>query len=206
MANFSNNCVTALTNVNKLPFIISTACLVGKYDHNGGDCFAETWMHATNEDGNPTGAIGCLMAYISQPWTPPMYGQDEINDILTEQYDDNIKHTWGGVVANGLISILDHCGDDNSAVETYQSWILYGDPTMMVRTKTPQVMNVSHEQVIVHSASSFMVTASNGNGALATITDAEHNILGRATVVNGFADITLNKPLTPGEELTSRST
>ena len=51
--------VNALTNENKLPFIFSVACLVGKYDHSS-DCFAEAWMNATN-NSNPTGAIGTFI-------------------------------------------------------------------------------------------------------------------------------------------------
>ena len=87
--NYSNTHVNSLTNNNKLPFIISTACLNGKYD-NSGDCFAEAWMHATNNSTSaPTGAIGGIFSYISQPWIPPMEGQDEMNDILVESYMSN---------------------------------------------------------------------------------------------------------------------
>ena len=106
VASYSNTQVNALTNENKLPFIWSVACLVGKYDNTSTtygsgttvgqttDCFAEAWMHATNSaKTQPTGAIGALMSYISQPWEPPMWGQDECVDILVESYNNNIKHT-----------------------------------------------------------------------------------------------------------------
>ena len=79
---YANSHVNALTNDNKLPFIFSVACLVGKYDHSS-DCFAEAWLNATNSStSQPTGAIGTLMSYISQPWIPPMWAQDECIDIL----------------------------------------------------------------------------------------------------------------------------
>ncbi|MBR6878723.1 MAG: choice-of-anchor J domain-containing protein [Bacteroidales bacterium] len=202
VASYSVSHVNALTNENKLPFIWSVACLVGKYDHSS-DCFAEAWMNATN-NSNPTGAIGTLMSYISQPWIPPMWAQDECIDILAGlSSSGGTKHTWGGVSINGLFGIFDNYGSDQSAVGTYQAWILYGDPSMLIRTKTPTAMTVSHTGSITLGSPSYVVNVTNGNGAVATITDASHNILGKATVSNGSATIALNSSnLTPGSELT----
>jgi len=201
VASYSVSHVNALTNNNKLPFIWSVACLVGKYDYSS-DCFAEAWMNATN-GSNPTGAIGTLMSYISQPWIPPMWGHDECIDILVESYSSNIKHTWGGTSINGIMGIFDHYStSEQSAVGTYQAWILYGDPSMMLRTKTPQAMNVTHAGSINLGATSYTVTVGNGSGAVATITDANHNILGKATVSGNTATININGTLTAGNELT----
>jgi hypothetical protein len=198
---YANSHVNALTNDNKLPFIWSVACLVGKYDHSS-DCFAEAWMNATN-GSNPTGAIGTLMSYISQPWIPPMWAQDECVDILVESYSSNIKHTWGGTSINGLMGIFDHYStSEQQAVGTYQAWILYGDPTLMLRTKTPQAMTVTHTGSITPGATSYAVTVNNGSGAVATITDADHNILGKATVSGTTANISINGTLTANQELT----
>ena len=193
--------VNALTNENKLPFIWSVACLVGKYDHSS-DCFAESWMNATNNN-NPTGAIGTLMSYISQPWIPPMWAQDECVDILVDSYSSNIKHTWGGTSINGLFGIFDHYSTSEAqAVGTYQAWILYGDPSLMLRTKTPTTMSVTHTGTIAPSGGTYTVNVTNGNGAVATITDANHNILGKATVANNKATINISGTLTVGSELT----
>ena len=200
---YANSHVNALTNDNKLPFIFSVACLVGKYDHSS-DCFAEAWMNATN-GSNPTGAIGTLMSYISQPWIPPMWAQDECIDILVGNSSTSTsqKYTYGGVCINGLMGIFDHYSTSTAqAVGTYQAWILYGDPSLMLRTKTPQAMTVTHAGTIAPGTTTYSVSVSNGNGALATITDASHNILGKATVSNGTATITLTGTLTAGTELT----
>ena len=199
---YMNSNVNALTNDNKLPFIFSVACLVGKYDYSSGDCFAETWMHATN-GSNPTGAIGGFFSYISQPWIPPMWAQDEFVDILVESKTNNIKHTLGGVGINSLLAIFDHYSTSSAAGKgTYQAWVLYGDPSLMLRTKTPQAMTVNHAGTIAPTATTYSVTVSNGNGAVATITDANHNILGKATVNGTTANITINGTLTAGTELT----
>lgn len=190
--NYSNSHVNALTNSDKLPFIISTACLNGKYDYSGGDCFAETWMHATNgSTTTPTGAIGGIFSYISQPWVPPMEGQDEMNDILVESYSNNIKRTLAGVLTNGNMAVLDY-STSSAARGTYCTWNIFGDPTLTLRTNTPAAMSVNHPGVINLGQNTYTVQVPNGNGALATIS-YENAIMGSATVTNGVANITLDE-------------
>ena len=200
--NYSNSHVNALTNNNMLPLVFSVACYNGQYDYSGGDCFGEAWMHATNSNV-PTGAIGGMFSYISQPWIPPMWAQDEFVDILVESYSNNIKYTFGGAAINGLFAIFDNYSTSNApAVGTYQAWILYGDPTLMLRTKTPQAMNVSHAGTLTYGNSVYTVNVNNSNGAVATITNANHDILGSATVNGGSATINLSGSFIPGDELT----
>ena len=100
VANYSNSHVNALVNDDKWPYIWSVACNNGQFD---GTCFGEAWLRATNNNtGAPTGAIGGMFSWISQPWQPPMYGQDEMVDILTEwKSSDKYCHTFGGASLNG---------------------------------------------------------------------------------------------------------
>jgi len=191
--NYSNSHVNTLTNDYKLPYVISVACLNGKYDYNGG-CFAEAWMRATNNStGNPTGAIGGMFSYISQPWTPPQYGQDEMVDILVESYSNNIRRTMGGVSINGSMKVLDQGASQNAVKGTYNTWILFGDPTLTLRNAVPSAMNVTCGSQMNASATSFAVSATAGNGALATLT-FNGEILGSATIVNGNANISFTAP------------
>ena len=132
-----------------------------------------------------------------------MWAQDECVDILVESYNSNIKHTWGGTSINGLMGIFDHYSTTNTdASETYQAWVLFGDPSMMLRTKTPQAMTVTHNGTIAPTGGTYSVSVSNGNGTVATITDANHNILGKATVSNGTANVNISGTLTVGTNLT----
>lgn len=196
--NYSNTNVNALTNDYKLPYIISVACLNGKYDNSGQPCFAEAWMRATNNsNGNPTGAIGGMFSYIEQPWTPPQDGQDEMVDILVESYNNNIRHTMGGVSINGNMKILDLGASQNQNKGTYNTWILFGDPTLTLRNATPAVMNVTAAPSMDVTATSFAVNATNAEGALATLT-LNGEILGSATITNGSANITFEAPGTSG--------
>ena len=140
VAGYSMSHVNALVNDNKWPYVWSVACDVGRFQ---GDCFAEAWMRATNNStGAPTGAVAGMFSWISQPWQPPMTGQDEMVAILTEwRNSDQFHHTFGSASLNGNMYILDmHPGDNGS---THNTWLLFGDPTLMVRTDNPVSMNVS---------------------------------------------------------------
>ncbi len=193
--NYSNSHINALTNDNKLPFIWSVACNNGQLDYSQ-PCFAEAWMRATNNStGAPTGAIGGMFSYISQPWQPPMYGQDEMNNVLTEHR--SIKRTLGGISTDGNMKILDQYNSNGQGLATYQFWLLFGDPTLTVRNMTPANMNVTHASSMSTSATSFTVNATNGNGALATLT-RNNEIMGSATINNGTCNITFAAPGTSG--------
>jgi hypothetical protein len=195
---YSNSHVNALTNVNKLPIIWSVACLNGKYDHSQ-PCFAEAWLRANNNNADqPTGAIGGMFSYISQPWQEPQYGQDEMVDVLVESYNSNIKRTLGGCSYDGNMKILDQYGQNaNAAKGTYLSWILFGDPCLTLRNAIPTDMGVTHASSMSSSATSFTVNATNGNGALATLT-CNNEIMGSATINNGTCNITFAAPGTTG--------
>ena len=198
LCNYSNSNVNALTNVNKLPIVWSVACLNGKYDHSQ-PCFGETWLRANNNSPEqPTGAVGGMFSYISQPWEPPQYGQDEMVDVLVESYSSNIKRTLGGCSYDGNMKILDQYGQNNNPGKgTYLAWILYGDPTLTLRNAVPTNMNVTHATSMSSSATSFSVNATNGDGALATLT-RNNEIMGSATINNGTANITFIAPGTTG--------
>ncbi len=196
--NYSNSNVNSLTNDYKLPYVISVACLNGKYDHSSA-CFAEAWMRATNNStGNPTGAIGGMFSYISQPWTPPQYGQDEMVDILVESQSNNIRRTMGGVSINGNMKVLDQGASQNDKKGTYNTWILFGDPTLTLRNAVPQVMNVTVASSMNTTETSFTVNATNAEGALATLT-LDGEIMGSATITSGTANITFDAPGRTGQ-------
>ena len=167
VANFSNSHVNALTNDYKLPYIWSVACNNGEFN---GNCFGEAWLRATNNaTGAPTGAVGGMFSWISQPWQPPMTGQDEMVDILTEwKHNDQFNHTFGGASLNGSMYILDMHPSDNG--DTHNTWILFGDPSLMVRTDNPVSMNVScNPEILMLEMSELEVNAENTAYGIATL-------------------------------------
>lgn len=190
---FNSGHVNALTNVGKLPFIWSVACDNGRF--TSGDCFAEAWMRAThNTTGEPTGAIGTMMSWISQPWVPPMTGQDEMVTILVEKRD-HIKRTMGGISINGSMVMIDLHGSEGR--RTHNSWILFGDPTLQVRTDIPQNMVVSHTDAALIGWTEYTVNCNTENAYVALSIDNE--IIGTGYVSGGSATIQLYEPLSePG--------
>jgi PKD repeat protein len=132
---YSSSNVNALTNGSQTPFIFSVACNVGDYD--GYTCFAEVWLRKTNG-----GAVAALMSTYSQPWVPPMLGQDYYNDLLTGGYNystnpgsgtstDHGKEILGSIVANGMVLWIAE-SSSSSDVLTMKNWTLFGDCALRV--------------------------------------------------------------------------
>ena len=189
VANYSNSHVNALVNDDKWPYIWSVACNNGQFD---GTCFGEAWLRATNNTtGRPTGAVGGMFSWISQPWVPPMTGQDEMVDILTEwKHNDEFCHTFGGASLNGSMYILDMHPSDNGS--THNTWILFGDPSLMVRTDNPVSMNVTcNPAVLMLGMNELEVSAENTAYGIVTMM-MDGDIISTGYIQDGVC--TLNFP------------
>jgi len=193
---YSTSHVNALQNAGKLPYLFSVACNNGEF--MSGTCFAEAWLRAT-QNNQPTGAISAFMATISLSWHPPMTAQDIFVNIcldLPSPYNSQpgIKRTIAGAMLNASQGMIMRHGTNPgylTARADYDSWTVFGDPTLMFRTKTPQEMTISHLQSIPTGITEFEVNC-NTEGALAALTyigAGEVIILGTATVTGGVANI-----------------
>ncbi|MCP4583887.1 MAG: T9SS type A sorting domain-containing protein [candidate division Zixibacteria bacterium] len=187
---FNNGHVNALQNDNKLPFIISVACNNGEFDNY--TCFAEAWTRATH-DGEPTGAIATYMSSISQSWNPPMWAQDEATDLLVAES----KITFGGICYNGSCRTIEVEGSDG--VEIYDTWNIFGDPSIMMYTDTPSTMTVDHGEAIIFTATQFIVSAPATEGTLCALYH-DRILYGSAyTDDSGTATIEIEQALPVGE-------
>lgn len=184
---FSSSDVDGLSNENKLPFIFDVACVNGNF-HNQ-TCFAEAWTRANN-GGKLTGAVAIIASTINQPWSPPMDGQDEMVNVLVESYSDNIRRTFGGITYNGVMHMMDEYPSDNGL--TADTWTIFGDPSLHVRTKTPMVLSTTHASSIVLGASSFTVNCTvEGTTIALSKMDNDNNIvlLGSGVITGGSVSI-----------------
>lgn len=187
---FSSWEVDALTNTQVWPFIISVACVNGDFVNN--TCFAEHWIRAKDQTtGTPTGAVAVLMSTINQSWDPPMDAQDEMNDILIETYSNNIKRSFGGITMNGCMKMNDTYG--TAGEEMTDTWTIFGDPSVMVRTKAADAMVVTHNSTLILGANSFTVSCSV-NGALVTVWQSGQ-LLGSALSNGGNVTINFTNPI-----------
>lgn len=197
VAGYNIGHVNNLTNVGKLPWIWSVACVNGNFVNNF--CFAEAWLRATH-NGEPSGAVGMMASTINQLWQPPMCGQDEMNSILTEEsipLGPTIKRTFGGTSINGSMFMIPQYG--NPGIQTHDTWILFGDPTLMLRTAAPTSFTPDYPAVALIGWSSFEVTGL-AEHAVAAFThvnnEGEVIILGTAVAdANGVANILFDNPL-----------
>ena len=194
VGSFSNGNVNALVNDYKWPFIWSTACLNGQFSST---CFAEAWMRATNNTtGAPTGAIGGMFSWINQPWQPPMTGQDEMVTVLCEwRSPDRFHHTLGGASLNGNMRILDMHPSDQG--DTHNTWILFGDPSLMLRTDTPAELNLSIQPPAIFLGQTELRLTADADYALATLS-IDGEVICSAPVHNGEATLTFESPVEVG--------
>lgn len=131
---FSNLDVGRLKNFGKWPVIISVACVNGAFTSELGDAFGESWTKAGTPE-NPTGAIAMLASSTSQSWVPPAKGQKRAMELLAE----HARTTVGELLFAASVAVLDD--NSNTAVQTFQSWHIFGDGTAVMHTKIPVVFS-----------------------------------------------------------------
>ncbi len=161
---FSNADIAQLENVGKLPVIWSVACVNGEF--NNGTCFGEAWMRA-RQGNNPTGAASVFMSSINQSWNPPMSAQDEMVDILSGLNASNTGRTFGSISFSGCMLMNDEYG--SSGAEMTDSWHIFGDPSLLIRTTAPLPLVVTHPASAVIGEASITVYSEVENARIALV-------------------------------------
>jgi hypothetical protein len=189
---FNSAGVNALTNDQMLPFIFSVACVNGKFA--SGSCFAEAWLRATH-NGNPTGAVAAYMSSINQLWNPPMAAQDEANDLLVA---DQVR-TFGSLCCNGACLMIDQYGADGAAM--FNTWLIFGDPSLQVRTKTPTPIIATHPDSIA-VGTTIVSVETDCPGAICGLAVGSTAIGAAVADANGVAEVAVADTLPGGQDLT----
>ncbi|MBO4232477.1 MAG: choice-of-anchor J domain-containing protein [Bacteroidales bacterium] len=190
---YDNTQVNAATNGDKLPFIVSVACVNGEFHNTSKVCFAEAWLRKANG-----GAVVYWGSTINQPWTPPQRGQDYFYDILIGGYNyDNYADQYGyntteqrthwGCIAVNAFNLMLKESSTSSDLETVKTWTTFGDAAVQLRTKQPDAIVLSNEMVVPGSAFAGKATVNGSpvenaqicisqNGTyFSTLTDASGN-------------------------------
>lgn len=183
---FAVSHIDSLTNTDKLPLIYSVGCRNGNFDNL--TCFAEAWLRATH-DGQPSGAIGTYMSSINQDWIPPMDAQDEAVDLLAA----DAMNTFGGVCFNSSCKMMDL--DGASGVTTFNTWHIFGDPSLQMRTDSAHSLTVAHDTVALAGYLEFNCEVPGEIGALCALY-TQGVLHGSAyTGAGGTATIPIEEPL-----------
>ena len=181
-SNFGINQISTLKNENRCPFIFDVACVNGNFKNK--TCFAEGLTRANN-NGKPTGALAIIASTINQSWAPPMDGQDEMVDILVDNYRDNIKQTFGGIAINGCLHMNDEYGYDGEKMTN--TWTIFGDPSVTLRNRTPKNAAINHQNTItIGEKSKFNVTSDTDN--LLVTLSKDGKIVTKGYIENGAVE------------------
>ncbi|HYG52604.1 MAG TPA: C25 family cysteine peptidase, partial [Flavobacteriales bacterium] len=180
-SNYSTTDIAAATNYGMYPFVISVACNNGTFP--GGECLTEEFLRAKNTGGN-TGAIGACGSSILMAWAEPMETEDEISKILTGVASGgNLKYTLGGLFYNGQYSMLEDY-PTTTGREVMETWIMFGDPSVMMRSKVPSSLSVSPPSCYTEGGN---ITVTGGiTGADVAVTQ-NGNIVGSDVIAGGTA-------------------
>lgn len=179
---FNYNNAMALTNGYKSPFIMDVACVNGNFVNY--TCFAEGWMRSPNG-----GAISIYASTINQSWNSPMRAQDEVTDLWIA----DAKSTAGGYYYSGSCKMMDVYGNTNGSdgVKMFKTWHIFGDASLLVRSKTPLAMTVNHPHQITIGTSSMNISTGVPN-ALVALTSDNHIYARGTTDDSGNLSLTLS--------------
>lgn len=205
-SNYSASNVNSSTNGDMLPFVFSVACIVGEF-HTGTDCLAEAMLKKSGG-----GAVAAWMSTINQPWTPPMRGQDYANDLLVQghNYLANSgsgtsttygKTRFGSITFNAAALMIAEVSTSDDW-DTYQTWTIFGDPSIQVRTATPEAITLTNPQVTAGNyTTQVLVNGSPFENALVSLySDTDDQPFSALTDASG--NVSINHTLSGTVKLT----
>jgi len=183
--------IESLDNNGKYPLIWSAACENGNFTEKY--CIAEAWLRASDKNGDPTGAIAAVMASGAQTSYPPMHAQDKIAEMMSLPQEG--LSTMGAISVKGMMYMNDVYG--SAGFDVTDTWILFGDPSLKVRTSTPKQLVAEHKGTIGLGKNIYSVKCNLEEG-FACISN-KGSILGIADVIDGQATIILDQPVSVDE-------
>jgi hypothetical protein len=139
------------------PFVISNACITGRYARSGGDCWGEIWM------AHAHGAIIFLGASNNSYW-----GEDDIMEkrMWDGVFQDGITR-FGPIAQNTRLQLLAHYGATGSMEYYFEMYNMLGDASLDFYTGTAFDMSANYQQQIQFGANTVDVSVSNQEGAVA---------------------------------------
>jgi len=184
-ANVTSYTFKSSKNTNKLPVVICVACNTGEFDYKF-ECIAEA---ATRAAG--VGAVAFLGSYIAQPFEPPQQGQKEIVRLLSE----NEYMSLGAVVYNGGSKILEVGDTATEFLETYETWHLFGDPSLLYFTAKPAALAVTHPQALDTGSQEVEITVNDSIKGRVCLYSEENGILA-SKIISGRGGVKMTVRVT----------
>jgi hypothetical protein len=185
--NFNTEAVATLRNVHRYPIVIAVACCAGNFTNNGGgDCLGEAFQRAGDlSNGTPYGGIAGLFSSDFQSWSPPMEGQDGMNQYLVDADGVTLHPNLGAMAAFGNALMIAAYGQ--GGIDMADVWNPFFDPTTVPRTRLPQTLTVNHPAEFVVGSTSLTVACAQ-EGALVALYQNDQ-VLAVAYVEGGIASL-----------------
>ena len=191
---FRSSHVNQLTNVGKMPFVMSINCLTGKFD-NSSQCFAEAFMRRTY-NGQNAGAVGLLcptevsFSFVNDAYVWGVYDQFEpdfmpdlpanTGNIPSNVYEKraNWLPAFGNVAGKYFLDETSWPYNDDAKEITYIMFTAHCDAFLRLYSEVPQAMTVTHPDTHPAGLSTISITAPEGATiALTKGEDADIEIL-----------------------------
>lgn len=146
---YSNSSIDELANGFKLPIIVDVACKNAQFD-SSYECFGERWVRAGTIDA-PKGAVGYWGGTVNVSWHPPaiMARGVAINHFKKPVY------SLGGSLIAGQLYLAEQSGTGSDTEDNFEWYVLFGDPSMIIRTDTPKLFGVFIAQNLNVGATSY---------------------------------------------------
>ncbi|KNY25256.1 C25 family cysteine peptidase [Pseudobacteroides cellulosolvens] len=163
--NYTVSNINALTNGSKQPIVFSLNCSTGSFQRTGGDSFCEAFLKKSNG-----GSVGCIGATRT---TYTSRNDSMANGIFTcfwPSYDStyvNRSYSNNKRPANALnfgkYYMNLYFGGDVYTQSNIYAYHYFGDPEMMMRTKSPVTINATYSSSIYIGQQTFQVNTGVAN-------------------------------------------
>jgi hypothetical protein len=182
--NFNVDAVATMRNTHRYPILIAVACCAGNFTN--GECLGEAWQRAGDlATGEAWGGVAGFFSSDYQSWSPPMEGQDAMNQYLTDADGIFLRPSICGMLAYGNSLMIAAYNEGGEVMADF--WNPFAEPSMLPRTQLPQTLTASHQGGIFIGANSLDVY-SDVEGALVSLY-WQGQTLAVASVENGVANL-----------------
>ena len=208
----SNSHIDQLTNVGKLPFVMSINCQTGMFDYTGsnGNCFTEKWMRRTY-NGENAGAVGVLSptqvsySFVNDAFVWGVY--DLFDGDFMPDYGPfqpaapmtgNWRPAFGNVAGKYFLAQSSWPYNEDSKDITYTMFTAHCDAFLRIYTQVPQTMTVNHQSVQLAGLNTFQITAPDGATIALTKGEGENlEIVAVATATGSMQNIDIPAQVPP---------
>ncbi len=190
--------IAQLDNDGQWPVVVDVACNNGDFT-NHEPCFAEAWTRAGTLT-QPLGAVGIYSSTISAAWDEPA----EMEEGVVYSFLDDREAVWGEALVGGLLHMEAFFGDSATVEEVKLTFLNFGDPSLVVRSRVPTHLVVEHGHTLPPGASELAVEVLDEDGvavADAVVAVSSGSVLRTVALTDDSGEAAFDFELAEGEEL-----